>query len=80
MTAWEAMPGAIELLAELREGGFKLAVIANYASDRVFQRIVDYTGLRPYVDVSLSSAAVEWRKPGEGYLRCGAWALGRGAV
>ncbi len=63
MTAWEPVPGAIELLAELRDEGFPLAVIANYASDRIFQRIIDYTGLRPYVDVCLSSAAVEWRKP-----------------
>ncbi len=49
MTAWEPIPGAIELLAELQDEGFPLAVIANYASDRVFQRIVDYTGVRPYL-------------------------------
>ena len=63
MTAWEPMPGAIELMQQLRGEGFPLAVIANYASDRIFQRIVDYTGLRAYLDVCLSSAAVEWRKP-----------------
>lgn len=63
MTAWEPMPGAIELLRQLHGAGFPLAVIANYASDRIFQRIIDYTGLRTYLDVCLSSAAVEWRKP-----------------
>lgn len=63
MTAWEPMPGAFELLQQLNAAGFPLAVIANYASDRIFQRIVDYTGLRPFLDVCLSSAAVEWRKP-----------------
>ncbi len=63
MTAWEPMPGAIELLRQLHGAGFPLAVIANYASDRIFQRIIDYTGLRAYLDVCLSSAAVEWRKP-----------------
>ena len=63
MTAWEPMPGAIDLLQHLRAEGFPLAVIANYASDRIFQRTVDYTGLRPYLDVCLSSATVEWRKP-----------------
>ncbi len=63
MTAWEPMPGAVELLQHLRAEGFPLAVIANYASDRIFQRIIDYTGLRSYLDVCLSSAAVEWRKP-----------------
>ena len=63
MTSWEPMPGAIDLLQNLRGEGFPLAVIANYASDRIFQRIIDYTGLRTYLDVCLSSAAVEWRKP-----------------
>lgn len=64
MTAWTPMPGALELLAGLKAEGYRIALIANYACDRVFQRIVDYTGLRPYLDVCLSSAAVEWRKPG----------------
>ena len=63
MTAWEPMPGAIDLLQRLRAEGFPLAVIANYPSDRIFQRIIDYTGVRSYLDVCLSSAAVEWRKP-----------------
>ena len=63
MTAWEPMPGAIDLLQKLRAEGFPLALIANYSSDRIFQRIIDYTGLRTYLDVCLSSAAVEWRKP-----------------
>lgn len=64
MTAWEPMPGALELLRSLKAEGYKIAVIANYGCDRVFQRIVDYTGLRPFLDVCLCSAAVEWRKPG----------------
>ena len=65
MTAWEPMPGAIDLLQHLRGEGYPIAVIANYSSDRIFQRFIDYTGLRPYLDVCLSSAAVEWRKPGK---------------
>ena len=63
MTAWEPMPGAIDLLRHLRAEGYPIAVIVNYPSDRIFQRIIDYTRLRPYLDVCLSSAAVEWRKP-----------------
>ena len=63
MTAWEPLPGATDLLQRLRAEGYPLAVIANYSSDRIFQRIIDYTGLRAYLDVCLSSAAVEWRKP-----------------
>ncbi len=63
MTAWEPLPGAIDLLQHLRAEGYPIAVIANYPIDRVFQRIIDYICLRPYLDVCLSSAAVEWRKP-----------------
>lgn len=63
MTAWQPLPGAIDLLRQLQSQGYPLAVIANYPSDRIFQRIIDYTGLRPHLDICLSSAAVEWRKP-----------------
>jgi FMN phosphatase YigB (HAD superfamily) len=64
MSAWRAMPGAIEVLKQLSDEGYKIAIIANYSCDRTFQRIVDYTGLRPYLDFCLCSASVEWRKPG----------------
>lgn len=63
MTAWELMPGALDLLGWLRDEGYKVAIIANYACDRVFQRSVDYLALRPFLDVCLCSGAVEWRKP-----------------
>lgn len=65
MTAWEAMPGALDLLRTLKEDGYRIAMVANHGCDRAFQRTVDYTGLRPFLDVCLSSAAVEWRKPGK---------------
>ncbi len=65
MTGWEAMPGGLELLGWLKQEGYRVALIANYSCDRVFQRVVDYTGLRPFLDVCLSSASVEWRKPGQ---------------
>lgn len=63
MTAWRLRPGAKELLKTLHEQGFKLAVMTNYNCDRVFQRTVDYLGIRPYLDLCLCSAAVEYRKP-----------------
>ena len=63
MTAWRLRPGAQAALAALRGAGYRLALIANYNCDRVFQRTVDYLGLRPYFDLCLSSAAVEFRKP-----------------
>jgi putative hydrolase of the HAD superfamily len=63
MTAWRLRPGAKELLQRLHAEGYKLAVITNYNADRVFQRTIDYLGIRPYLDICLSSASVEYRKP-----------------
>lgn len=63
MSAWRLRPGALELLRTLKSQGYKLALFANYNADRVLQRAVDYLGLRPYLDICISSAAVEYRKP-----------------
>lgn len=63
MTAWRLRPGARKVLAALHADGYKVAVMANYNADRVFQRAVDYLGIRPYLDLCISSAAVEYRKP-----------------
>jgi FMN phosphatase YigB (HAD superfamily) len=63
MTAWQLRPGARDLLAALQAAGYRLALVTNYNCDRVFQRMVDYLGIRRYFDMVLSSAAVEYRKP-----------------
>jgi putative hydrolase of the HAD superfamily len=63
MTAWRLLPGVRELLAALQSDRLKLGIVANYSSDRAFQRAVDFLGLRPYFDIVLCSAAVEYRKP-----------------
>jgi HAD superfamily hydrolase (TIGR01509 family) len=63
MTAWRLRPGVPAMLAGLQQAGLKLALIAHYSADRVFQRIVDYLGIRDYFDLVLCSAAVEYRKP-----------------
>ncbi|MCC6166675.1 MAG: HAD family hydrolase [Caldilineaceae bacterium] len=63
MTAWQLRPGAQDLLAAFQAGGYRLALVANYNCDRVFQRMVDYLGIRRYFDMVISSAAVEYRKP-----------------
>jgi FMN phosphatase YigB (HAD superfamily) len=63
MTAWRLRPGAKALLKSLHAEGYKLAVISNYNADRVFQRTIDYLGIRPYLDICLSSGSVEYRKP-----------------
>jgi putative hydrolase of the HAD superfamily len=63
MSAWRLRAGAAELLAQLRAAGYFVGVIANYNCDRVFQRAVDYLGIRPYLHLCLCSASVEFRKP-----------------
>jgi len=63
MMAWKLNPGALETLKVLHAAGYKLAIIANYNCDRIFQRMIDYLGIRPHLDMSLASASVEYRKP-----------------
>ena len=63
MTAWQLHPDAVETLTNLRAQGYRLGIVANYSCDRVFQRTVDYLGLRAHIDLCLTSASVEFRKP-----------------
>lgn len=63
MSAWKLRPGAKAMLKTLQAEGYKLAVMTNFNADRVFQRIIDYVGIRPYLDICISSASVEYRKP-----------------
>jgi putative hydrolase of the HAD superfamily len=63
MTAWRLVDGARQTLQSLRAEGYKLALLANYNCERVFQRTIDYLGLRADFDVCLCSASVEYRKP-----------------
>ncbi|MFN2200484.1 MAG: HAD family hydrolase [Caldilineaceae bacterium] len=63
MTAWRLYPHAIETLETLNEEGYRLGIVANASCDRVLQRTVDYLGLRPYLDLCITSAGVEYRKP-----------------
>lgn len=69
MTAWKLRPGATAVLAALRDAGYRLALMTNYNCDRVFQRTIDYLNLRPYFDLCLSSASVEYRKPDPRFLQ-----------
>ncbi len=68
MTAWRLQPGALAAIQQLHAAQYKLAILTNYNCDRVFQRTIDYLGLRPYMDVVLASAAVEYRKPDEKFF------------
>ena len=69
MTAWELLPTVRTTLEALRAAGYKLALLANYNCDRVFQRTIDYLGIRKYFDVCLCSASVEYRKPDARYFQ-----------
>jgi len=69
MTAWRLRGGVTDVLQSLRAAGYKLALMTNYNCDRVFQRTVDYLRLRPYFDLCLSSASVEYRKPDTRFLQ-----------
>ncbi len=63
MLGWDLIPGVTETMEALVHRGLRLAIVANYPCERVFQRTVDYLQLRPYFDMILCSASVEWRKP-----------------
>lgn len=69
MTAWRLYPGAREMLAELQTDGYRLALVANHGCDRVFQRTIDYLGLRPFFDITLATSSVEYRKPDTAVFR-----------
>lgn len=63
MSAWRLHPGVLDMLKMLYAQKYRIAILVNYNCDRVFQRTVDYLGLRPYLDLCLTSATVEYRKP-----------------
>lgn len=63
MTGWALRPDAKATLMALRAQGVRLALMTHYNADRVFQRTVDYLGIRPWFDLCISSGAVEYRKP-----------------
>jgi putative hydrolase of the HAD superfamily len=60
---WKAEPDAKATLEELKQSGFKLAVVSNAGDDADVQTLVNNAGLRPYLDFALSSAACGIRKP-----------------
>lgn len=63
MSAWRLHPGVLTTLKTLHAEKYKLAILANYNCDRVFQRAIDFLSIRPYLDLCLTSATVEYRKP-----------------
>ena len=59
--AWVVFPEVLDVLRELRERGFVLAVVSNAASD--LPAFLRWLGLAPFFDVILASAAEGRKKP-----------------
>lgn len=59
--AWRVNDGAVEVLAELRERGLKLAVISNW--DERLPLLLERLELAPYFDAIVVSAEVGVEKP-----------------
>jgi putative hydrolase of the HAD superfamily len=62
---WYLEEDAISTLETLKSRGYRLGLISNTSDDRNVQGIVDRTGLRPFFEVILTSAALGIRKPDE---------------
>jgi len=60
---WLPEPDAAPTMQALRGRGVRLGVVSNAANDQDVQTLVDQAGLRPYLEIVLSSAAVGRRKP-----------------
>jgi 2-haloalkanoic acid dehalogenase type II len=60
---WKPEPDAEQTLNKLKQAGLRLAVISNAGDDADVQTLVSNSGLRPYLDFALSSAACGIRKP-----------------
>ncbi len=60
---WQADPQAAPLLARLRRGGLRLAVLSNAADDEDVQTLLRTFHLAPWLEFALTSAACGYRKP-----------------
>lgn len=60
---WQPEADAIPTLKLLREQGYRLGLVSNAGDDPDVQALIDKAGVRPYLDVIVSSAARGIRKP-----------------
>ena len=64
IAAMRAAPGAVEVLATLRDRGLRLGLVSNVVYDaEVVYAMLDRDGLLPHLDVIVCSSAVGVRKP-----------------
>ena len=62
------LPGARELLAALRAGGVRTAVLTNKPGDSA-RRICDHLGLTPLLDAVVGAKDTPWLKPDPALMR-----------
>ncbi len=63
VAAVRLLPGAMAVVQTLHAAGFRLGVVANANCDRSVQRMVRQLGLRPMLDIVLTSQTAQMRKP-----------------
>lgn len=60
---WIPEPDALPTIRELAHRSYRMGLISNAADDENTQRLVDKVGIRPYMELIVSSAAEGIRKP-----------------
>jgi putative hydrolase of the HAD superfamily len=60
---WIPESDTLPTLEKLKEMGYRMALVSNAADDADTQVLVDKAGIRPYMEVILSSASIGVRKP-----------------
>ncbi len=68
-TNWRAEDDTIPTLRQLRSRGFRIGAVSNGSDDDNTQALIDNSGVRPYLEFLISSAAFGRRKPDPAIFR-----------
>ncbi len=60
---WQLYPDALSTLKQLNQADYQLGLFSNATDDAFIQRLINKSGLRPWLSPTFSSAAWGWRKP-----------------
>lgn len=66
---WGVEDDAISMLQRLKADGFRIGAVSNGADEDNTQSLVDKSGVRPFLETVVSSAAFGRRKPDPGIFR-----------
>lgn len=66
---WQADEDVIPTLRRLKHDGLRIGAVSNGADDENTHALVDRSGVRPYLEFTISSAAFGKRKPDPGIFR-----------